>query len=164
MVKPLDFVINAGQKWAINVMRNVYATLGSNVIIQCSFTSALALNTSNVRVFWKRSVNTYVFHANEKHVLEKYRGKTKLIGKKEEGNCSLMIQDVREEDSHIYLRVNVDGKEYSFANDFVNITLSGEHFRDVPVYIVNTCSLTEVKLKYFLHFYLRSMTTIAALV
>lgn len=137
MLKPLDFVINAGQKWAINVTRNIYATLGSNVIIQCSFLSAVALNPSNVRVFWKRSVNTYVFHANEKYVLEKYRGKTKLIGKKEEGNCSLMIQDIREEDSHIYLRVNVDGNEYSFANDFVNITLSGEHFHDVPVYIVN---------------------------
>lgn len=157
--------MNAGQKWAINVTRNIYATLGSNVTIRCSFSSPLDLNTANVKVFWKKNVSTYVFHANDTYVLEMYRGKTKLLGKKKQGNCSLMIQNIREEDHHIYLRVNVNGEEYSFKKDFVRITLSGKHFSDVPVYIVNVCSITEVNGSIFsISHYLRSMTTFVTLV
>lgn len=133
--KPLDFVINAGQKWAINVTRNIYATLGSNVTIQCSFTSPSDLITSNVFVFWKNTVHTYVYHDNDTYVMEMYRGKTKLIGKKEDGNCSLMIQNIREEAHRIYVRVKINKDEYSFINDSVKITLLGKHFSDVSIFI-----------------------------
>lgn len=40
--------------------------------------------------------NAFVFHTNNTFVLEKYRGKSKLIGDKDKGNCSLMIPDIKE--------------------------------------------------------------------
>lgn len=113
-----------GQGWAINVTRHIHSTRGSNVTILCSFTSPLDLNTGNVKVFWEKSTKTYVFHANDTYVLETYRGRTRLAGITTQGNCSLVIQNIREEEQHIYLRVNVNGKEYSFKNNSVSITLS----------------------------------------
>lgn len=106
--------------------RDVPAPLGSDVIIHCSFASPSHLDTGKVSIYWKRTVKTYVFHANETNVLEMYRGKTKLVGRKERGDCSLMIQNFREDNLQIYLRVIVDGSPYSFVNDSVRIRLSGK--------------------------------------
>lgn len=124
----LGFVIHAGENWGINVTKHIYATLGSNVTIQCSFSFPSYLNTGKVRVYWKRTTDTFVYHANESRVLERYRGKTHLIGNKDQGNCSLMIQNIREEDRNIYLRISVNGTPFSFSKDPVSIFLSGEDF------------------------------------
>lgn len=144
MHKLLGFVIHAGEDWSINVTRHIYATLGSDVILQCSFTFPSKLNPDNVLVYWMKPKGKFVFHTNDSKVLERYRGKTKLIGNKDQGNCSLMIQNIEVEDQQIYLRISVNGLHYSFKQHFVNITLSGEDFSDVSVYTMHVCFITKV--------------------
>lgn len=146
--------------------RRVHATLGSDAIVRCSFTFPAKLSTGTVHVYWKKNTTTYVFHGNASKVLEMYRGKTKLIGNKDRGNCGLLIQNISQEDQGIYLRIVVNGTAYSFLNDRVNITLSGEDRSQVSVSATRDFSpdLIKVEPQYFLHVYLRNTSNAATLV
>lgn len=135
-------VLNTGEKWDINVTRYIRAKPGSDVIIPCSFTPN---NTKDAKVYWKKNQlsevktddnekNAFVFHTNDNFVLEKYRGKTKLIGNKDKGNCTLVIQDIREDEPFIYVRVIAGGDKNSFLRNSVRITLSGENFSNISLY------------------------------
>lgn len=145
MHKKNGLVLNTGQKWDINVTRHISALKGSDVTIPCSFTYPPELHTKDVKVYWKKGQisevktddlekNAFVFHTNNAFVLEKYRGKTKLIGNKDKGNCTLVIQDIRENEPFIYVRVIARGDQNSFQNNFVSITLSGENFSNISLY------------------------------
>lgn len=94
---------------------------------------------NRVEIFWKRwskekivtndrDKNQFIFHQNKSYIIEKYRERTKLIGKVKEGNCSLNIQNVTENEPKIYLRVNAAKDNYSFIQDYVSILVSGEDF------------------------------------
>lgn len=124
---------------------NIPAERGSNVIVQCSFTYPTQYYTEDVKVYWKknqksevktddRDLNAFVFHTNDNFVLKKYRGKTKLIGNKDKGNCTLEIQDIRETEPFIYVRVIARGNQNSFQKNRVQITLSGENFSNISLY------------------------------
>ncbi|XP_062254662.1 uncharacterized protein LOC133964530 [Platichthys flesus] len=125
-----------GQKWDINLDQRINATKGSTVIIQCTFTYPKEYHTSGVLVYWKRrersSFNTgdndknqFVCHTNETFVVEKYRGNTKLIGKNDEGNCSLKIRNVTYNEPSLYVRLIAKGQNYSFVRKPVSISVSG---------------------------------------
>lgn len=133
------FILNAGEKWGINVTRHINATLGSDVTVSCTFTFPGKQTTKDVQVYWKLPVrssfdikeldkNAFIFHPNNTFVLEKYRGKTKLTGDKDEGSCSLMIQDINENEPNIYVRVIANDQKYSFKKEFVSIALHGKNF------------------------------------
>ncbi|XP_070768528.1 uncharacterized protein [Enoplosus armatus] len=92
--------------------------------------------TEDVEVYWKKPVrskfkitdndkNAFVFHTNESFVLEKYKGKTKLTGNAAEGNCSLMILNIMENEPNIYVRVIAKSDNYSFIKNPVSISVSG---------------------------------------
>lgn len=130
--------MNTGQTWDVNVTRQIRAELDSDVIVQCTFTYPPEFYTEDVQVYWKKpgrsnlntddiDKNSFVFHTNDTFVLEKYRGKTKLIGNKDKGNCSLMIQGIKENEPNIYVRVIAKGDQYSFYLKFVSISLSGKN-------------------------------------
>lgn len=127
-------ILNTGQSWGINVTSSIFATPGSNVTILCDFTYPRQFYTNDVQVYWKRGErslfaiedhdkNAFVYHTNDTWVLKRYRGKTKIIGNKDKGNCSLMIQDVDQDDTNLYLRVIAKGNQYSFYSNSVSITL-----------------------------------------
>lgn len=108
------------------------------MIVPCTFTYPPELYTEDVQVYWKKpgrsnfdtddiDKNSFVFHTNDTFVLEKYRGKTKLIGNKDKGNCSLMIQGIKENEPNIYVRVIAKGDQYSFHLKFVSISLPGKN-------------------------------------
>ncbi|KAM8870071.1 uncharacterized protein AB9W97_017092 isoform 2-T2 [Spinachia spinachia] len=123
------------KSWNITVSRQINATLGSNVTIPCRFTAPPHISLKSVQVFWKKrerskfntfdnDQNAYIFHPNETFVLEKYRGRTRLIGDKGEGICSLKIFNITASDPNIYLRVIAKGDNYSFLLQFVSISVS----------------------------------------
>lgn len=127
-------ILNTGQSWDVNVTSSIFAPPGSNVTIPCVFTYPRQFYTNDVQVYWKRGErsefdlndqdkNAFVYHTNDTWVLKRYRGKTKIIGNKDKGNCSLMIQDVDQNDTNLYLRVIAKGNQYSFYGDSVSITL-----------------------------------------
>lgn len=134
----LALFLFADTKWKINVERKITAQPGSTVTIQCNFSYPKEISTNNVTVFWKMlSVDdqsncsngdkdrmAFVFNPNNHCVLEKYRGKTKLIGDPNKGNCSLQITDITDIEQAIYVRIDVQKDKYSFIKDPVRVSFS----------------------------------------
>uniref|UniRef100_A0A8C2Z9L2 Ig-like domain-containing protein n=1 Tax=Cyclopterus lumpus TaxID=8103 RepID=A0A8C2Z9L2_CYCLU len=125
-----------GQSWNISVPRYIPTTLGSNVTIGCTFTVPPKSRTESVQVYWKKperskfntfdkDPNAYVFHPNDTFVLEKYRGKTKLIGNKNLAarNCSMLLDGVRNTDvGPFYFRIEMPHyTSYSYTMNPVHI-------------------------------------------
>ncbi|CAI5662716.1 uncharacterized protein LOC100707044 isoform X2 [Oreochromis niloticus] len=125
-------------EWKINVERTITAQPGSTVTIHCNFSYPQEYHTNNVTVFWKMlSVKdptkcsnkdkhkwAFVFNTNNDCVLEKYRGKTKLIGDQNKGNCSLQITNITHIEQAIYVRIDVQKDKYSFDKDLVSVSFS----------------------------------------
>ncbi|XP_051261587.1 uncharacterized protein LOC127366566 isoform X4 [Dicentrarchus labrax] len=141
--------LSKGQKWSIDVPRQINATEGSNVTIPCTFTHPYKSNRQNVQVYWKtlserfQSQTTdldkyaFIFHTNETFVIEKYRGKTMLIGDKDKGNCSLKIKDIKFNDPSVYVRIVTNDEKYSFKKILTSINVDG----GVPV---NSLPITDI--------------------
>ncbi|XP_037641750.1 uncharacterized protein LOC119497589 isoform X2 [Sebastes umbrosus] len=132
-----------GQSWNVIVDRTITAVLGSNVTILCKFTVPTEHKAEHVIVYWKKPPrssiqffdygdhNAFVFHPNDTLVLKKYRGRTQLIGNKDEGNCSLMILNITENEPNIYVRVITKGVPFSFIGKSVSISVPGSHVASV---------------------------------
>ncbi|KAM4580516.1 uncharacterized protein PAE49_005334 [Odontesthes bonariensis] len=125
-----------GQKWGITVERHITEQRGANLTILCHFTYPTAQHTKDVKVYWKtqgksecskndNDRSAFVFHPQDSCVVPKYRGKTKLIGDKLKGNCSLLITDIREGEPGIYVRISGLNDSYSFKQNPVSISLNG---------------------------------------
>uniref|UniRef100_UPI0037E8C195 uncharacterized protein n=1 Tax=Semicossyphus pulcher TaxID=241346 RepID=UPI0037E8C195 len=117
------------ENWTISVERNITAARGSNVTISCNFTCPPAHCNDNVHVYWKKlkghlldaipnNQNEFIYHDNKTYVLEKYKGKTKLVP--DSGNCSLKINNVTENDTDIYVRI-ISKEKFSFYNYNISI-------------------------------------------
>lgn len=52
------FILNAGEKWDINVTRHIKATLSSDVTISSTFTFPGKHTTKDVQVYWKTPVRS----------------------------------------------------------------------------------------------------------
>lgn len=125
------------QNWNVKVTRNIQATLGSNVTIDCSFTYPPNVSSENVEVFWKtfersnfsldKDPDAFVFHPIKALVNEKYRGKTKLFGSVTQKNCSLWIFNFTDEKLKIYMRAIGKGWMYSYRKYSVSISVSGNN-------------------------------------
>ncbi|XP_033496970.2 uncharacterized protein LOC117266121 [Epinephelus lanceolatus] len=124
-----------GEDWSVNVTRRINATLGSDVTIPCTFTYPTKFHTKDVKVWWKMNVRSpieisdnnkhaFIFHPDDSNVIEKYRGRTKLIGNKTAGNCTLQILNVTENVPNIYLRVFGNEEKWSFSKELVSIFVS----------------------------------------
>lgn len=128
----------ADTEWKIKVERKITAQPGSTVTIQCNFSYPKEMTNNNVTVFWKMSSvddksncsdgetnrKAFVFNPNNDCVLKKYRGKTKLIGDPNKGNCSLQITNITDIEQAIYVRIDVQKDKYSFIKEPVNVSFS----------------------------------------
>lgn len=121
-----------GEDWCVNVTRRINATLGENVTIPCTFTYPTKFHTKDVKVCWKMNVKSrikiqdkdnraFIFHPNDSYVIEEYRGRTKLIGNKTAGYCSLQILNITKNVPKIYLRVFGNPQNWSFIKESVSI-------------------------------------------
>ncbi|XP_018542967.1 uncharacterized protein LOC108890557 [Lates calcarifer] len=127
-----------GEAWNVIVSQPTSVKPYSNVTIQCSFTYPEKYHTENVEVYWKKrfqnsydnkqdeskSLNPFIFHTNSTFVLEKYRGRTMLIGNKTQGSCSLLILNITDNETDIYMRVKGKNEPFSFYNKSINISVS----------------------------------------
>ncbi|MEQ2177602.1 hypothetical protein GOODEAATRI_005202 [Goodea atripinnis] len=123
--------------WKININRTLNATKGSNITIMCQFYFPSTQNTNNFGVYWKtegqsecskndNDKKAFAFHPILRCVDSNFRHRTKLIGNKSKGNCSLQIFNIREGEPKIYLRVTGSNDNYSFVKDPVIIYVDGQ--------------------------------------
>ncbi|MED6240846.1 hypothetical protein ATANTOWER_029369, partial [Ataeniobius toweri] len=124
--------------WKINTYRTLNATKGSNITIMCRFYFPSTQNTNNFGVYWKtegksecskndNDKKAFAFHPILSCVDSNFRHRTKLIGNKSKGNCSLQIFNIREGEPKIYLRVTGLNDNYSFVKDPVIIYVDGQN-------------------------------------
>ncbi|KAM9723413.1 uncharacterized protein ACNS7B_018833 [Menidia menidia] len=122
--------------WKIKVEKKHVGKIGEDITIQCTYSYPKDQRTNDFKVYWKtegksdcskkdKDTNAFVFHPNSSCVVPKYRGKTKLIGKKDNGSCSLLIKDLKEPEPFIYVRVCGLSDSYSFKKQPVSIYLHG---------------------------------------
>ncbi|XP_038129483.1 uncharacterized protein LOC119775542 isoform X2 [Cyprinodon tularosa] len=138
----LPLSLAEGDKWTITITNNRIPTVkGGTVTINCSFTYPKAQHTSNVTIYWKiwktegdakcdktdHDKRAFVFHPNHTCVDSKFSNRTKLIGNKTEGNCSLQINNITQNEPQIYLRVWGLSNNYSFikTNELVSFYIAG---------------------------------------
>lgn len=131
----LTFISKGQCDWNVKVTRRFNVTSGSDVNIKCTFSYPQEKHSENVQIFWKKPSkdkipiidndrNPFIFHPNKSYIIEKYRGRTQLIGNANKGDCSLKIRNVTENEPNIYLRIVVNDT-YSFYKNFVSISVSG---------------------------------------
>ncbi|MEQ2274384.1 hypothetical protein XENORESO_019980, partial [Xenotaenia resolanae] len=103
----------------------------------CRFHFPSTQNTNNFGVYWKtegksncskndNDKKAFAFHPDWTCVDFNFTNRTKLIGNKSKGNCSLQIFNIREGEPKIYLRVTGSNDNYSFVKDPVIIYVDGQ--------------------------------------
>ncbi|MFT7800650.1 sialic acid-binding Ig-like lectin 6 [Arapaima gigas] len=115
--------------WTANISQSVSALRGTCVVIPCSYTHPdTGPGTIRSRKgYWytdEKEPKT-VFRTETKDIHPDYRGRTHLLGNISAGNCSLMVDNVRETDSQsMYFRIHVEGLDnYSYLKHKVSISV-----------------------------------------
>ncbi|XP_038668956.1 sialic acid-binding Ig-like lectin 13 [Scyliorhinus canicula] len=108
--------VGLSQEWKGHPPREVTAQEGLCVQIPChySYPSHLA-NQSQVGVWFNNergATSTTVFHSkDDNHVVPRFRHRTRLSGNLKDGDCSLIITNVTQEDSGpYYFRIGPDDR------------------------------------------------------
>ncbi|XP_054477850.1 myelin-associated glycoprotein-like [Anoplopoma fimbria] len=98
------------RSWSITVPTTVSAVEGSCVVVPCQ-------TQSHSRVTWYQYHNIHypvVYDGlNPTKVADQFRGRTSVPGKAAEGNCTLVIHNVKIADNHlnVYVWINPDAKQ-----------------------------------------------------
>uniref|UniRef100_A0A3B4FM92 Sialic acid-binding Ig-like lectin 14 n=1 Tax=Pundamilia nyererei TaxID=303518 RepID=A0A3B4FM92_9CICH len=100
--------------------------LGSCVVIPCSYNYPdIAAHTFTG--IW-RIDDQVIYHPTESNTMEKYKGRTKLLGDLSKKNCSLMIENLQQSDGGpFFFRIELEGpNKFSYSNNKVSISMIGE--------------------------------------
>lgn len=97
------------EEWK-DAANSLEALVTSCVVIPCSFTApAKQLYSSSLKGIWYRSkeAKEIVYDEDETRVVENFRGRTRMLGRLSQRNCTLEILDIKEHDSGAYCFVTV---------------------------------------------------------
>ncbi|KAM6936754.1 myelin-associated glycoprotein-like [Lycodopsis pacificus] len=100
-------MLQQARSWSITVPTTVTAVEGSCVVVPCQ-------TQSHSRVAWYQYHNIHypvVYDGrNPTKVDDRFRGRTSVLGKAAEGNCTLIIDNVKKADNHliVYVWINPD--------------------------------------------------------
>ncbi|KAM3613720.1 uncharacterized protein V6R79_004216 [Siganus canaliculatus] len=121
--KPFSRVLQQYRSWTITVPRTVTAVEGSCVVVPCH-------TQNHSRVIWYQyhSVRYPVVYdgLDPRAVESKFRGRTSAPGEAKEGNCTLMIDNMRREDNklQVYVWINPGTKaNMKFHQQLVTINV-----------------------------------------
>lgn len=92
---------SAGE-WKVNVPKELNAVATSCVVIPCSFTHPYGnLPTSRLKGNWYLFNNPdhRIYDEDSDEVMEKFKGRTKLLGKLGQNNCTLEIIEIKDYDN-----------------------------------------------------------------
>lgn len=78
------------------------------------------------RGIWSKKSGDIVFHNGQSYVIDHFKGRTKMLGNLNEGNCSLEIDDIKPFDNGPFCFYAEKGHEtHTFNNSCVFIIMKG---------------------------------------
>lgn len=121
--------------WKVKVEHEMEALVKSCVVLPCSFQYPGTVQPSaRTRGIWhnKDKWDDYVYYEDVTRILDNFKGRTKLVGRLGDLNCSLEIDDVKGHDNGPFcFRVELqtsDKNKYSFVENCVHVNIIGKHF------------------------------------
>ncbi|KAG8010164.1 Myelin-associated glycoprotein, partial [Nibea albiflora] len=120
-----------GGEWTASVVKELDALISSCVVIPCSFTHPNDKQpTSKIRASWhlKSDRNQRVYFEDQTQVMDKFKGRTKLLGQLGQDNCTLEISNIHDHDNGPFCfrveLVDVAPKEkFSFVEDCARLNM-----------------------------------------
>ncbi|KAM8734355.1 uncharacterized protein AB9X84_023185 isoform 4-T4 [Acanthopagrus schlegelii] len=95
----------------------------SCVVIPCTFQYPED-TTSLIRGMWSKKTGGIIFHKGQSHVLDHFKGRTKMLGNLREGNCTLEIDNIKSFDNGPFcFHAERGNDKYRFNNSCVFIVM-----------------------------------------
>ena len=123
-------------------MQNLDALVGSCVVVPCSFTRPKEHKNSMCNGIWHlpNEPKQHIYSEIEDDILENFRGRTNLLGKLNQNNCTLEITEIKEHDTGPFcFRIEVTPKTggFNFTDDCVEL----KTLRTSPAFqkVINQC-------------------------
>ncbi|KAM3615108.1 uncharacterized protein V6R79_023303 [Siganus canaliculatus] len=119
-------------EWKASVVKSLRAVVTSCVVVPCSFTYPDKLPTARLRAIWHRKDNwqQIIYQKEDTGVLDNFKGRTSLLGKLGEGNCTLEIVDIKDHDNGDFcFRIELTPSEkgtserFSFVEDCFSLEM-----------------------------------------
>lgn len=126
------------EEWKATVVKSLDALVTSCVVVPCSFTHPKEnLPSSRLRGIWHRSnnKNELIYYEDQTRVLENFRGRTRLLGKLGQNNCTLEMTEIKNHDNGPFcFRIELARTEtdtstkdkFSFVEDCVALNMLGK--------------------------------------
>ncbi|XP_015224163.2 myelin-associated glycoprotein-like isoform X1 [Lepisosteus oculatus] len=116
--------------WSIETVSEIKSLVGSCVVLPCTFDyEGHDVASFKMSGSWHTEAKDpeYIYHTDIKKIILSFHGRTKLVGKVGERNCSLEIDKVSVKDKGPYcFRIEITGvNSYSFMHDCVSIDPQG---------------------------------------
>ncbi|XP_036929734.1 myeloid cell surface antigen CD33-like isoform X2 [Acanthopagrus latus] len=116
----------SGEEWKANIVQNLDALVGSCVVVPCSFTRPKEHKNSMCNGIWHlpNEPKQHIYSEIEDDILENFRGRTNLLGKLNQNNCTLEITEIKEHDTGPFcFRIEVTPKTggFNFTDDCVEL-------------------------------------------
>uniref|UniRef100_W5MEH6 Ig-like domain-containing protein n=1 Tax=Lepisosteus oculatus TaxID=7918 RepID=W5MEH6_LEPOC len=132
--------------WSIETVSEIKSLVGSCVVLPCTFDyEGHDVASFKMSGSWHTEAKDpeYIYHTDIKKIILSFHGRTKLVGKVGERNCSLEIDKVSVKDKGPYcFRIEITGKgveipekdNYSFKEKYVTMALKGEPEKPMLTY------------------------------
>ncbi|XP_046894329.1 myelin-associated glycoprotein-like isoform X2 [Hypomesus transpacificus] len=114
--------------WTATVVKDMTALVSSCVVVPCSFKYTGANRpTSRLSGIWhfKEKPKENIYHEDSVKIVDNFKGRTKLLGSLGEGNCSLMMDQVKDHDNGPFcFRIEIPTHDqYSYVDECVRIAM-----------------------------------------
>ncbi|XP_040923900.1 myeloid cell surface antigen CD33 [Betta splendens] len=118
--------------WKATVVEKLDALVSSCVVFPCTFTTPKDLPSSKLRGIWHFGKNKEdrIYHEDRTRIMENYRGRTQLLGRLGEKNCTLEMTEVKDHDNGPFcFRIELAEKDqptkemFSFVEDCVTLNM-----------------------------------------
>ncbi|XP_038670873.1 sialic acid-binding Ig-like lectin 8 isoform X3 [Scyliorhinus canicula] len=110
--------VGLSQEWKANIPEKLTAEKGSCVQIPCNYSYPMHLaSRPRVGIWYYDNSGTTAFHSKDQNIIStQFQHRTRLSGDLEDDNCSLIINNVRQQDAgRYYFRIEFeDHNKYSY--------------------------------------------------
>lgn len=117
--------------WKAEVVSPVEALVSSCVVLPCKFSyPGTRFSDSRIKGIWHKQTdrNDRIYDEDHHLIGDNFKGRTKLVGRLSEKNCSLEIDDVKDHDDGPFcFRAELPAdQKFSFVEKCVTITMKRE--------------------------------------